>query len=78
MISKSKKHLESVNQSYVFHGSFAIKWGFYLVWTGVASIIHGIFPSFFPFTAPRNIARLTQLVKKHHPQFLEQEPESYK
>lgn len=62
LIQESKDHLELVGETYAQHGRFAIRWGFFLVWTGVASIVHGIFPSLFPFTAPRNILKLKALM----------------
>ena len=61
-ISKSKKHLQDVKESYFFHGWFAIKWGFFILYTGIASIIHGIFPFLFPFTAPKNILKIKKMM----------------
>ena len=57
------KHLKDVEESYAEHGWFAIKWGFFIMWTGLASIIHGIFPFLFQFTAPKNLLRLQKLME---------------
>jgi hypothetical protein len=65
-IGLSQEHLREVNQTYYQHALFAIKWGLYLVGTGVVSIIHGVVPGLFPFTAPKNILRLSQLVESRH------------
>ncbi len=64
MISKSREHLQEVNQTYREHGWFAVKWGLFLIWTGVVSIIHGICPAFFKFRAPRNVMRVARLIKE--------------
>jgi len=62
-ITKSRKHLNDVEESYCQHGWFAIKWGLYIVCTGLASIIHGIFPFLFPFTAPKNLLKLHKIME---------------
>ena len=62
LFKEAKEHLELVDESYTEHGGFAIRWGFFLVWTGFASIVHGLVPSLFPFTAPRNILKLKALM----------------
>lgn len=64
--SESRKHLATVGESYSTHGWFAVKWGFFLIFTGLASVIHGIVPAWFPFTAPRNIVKLKKLVDERH------------
>lgn len=51
-ITNSKEHLEKVNETYIEHGEFAIRWGFFLIWAGIISIIHGVLPFLFPFTVP--------------------------
>ena len=61
-LKKSKDHLQNVKETYSQHGWFAIKWGFYIIWTGLASVIHGIFPFLFPFTAPKNILKLKKMM----------------
>lgn len=63
-IKKSQKHLKEVGETYQQHGWFAIKWGFFILWTGVASIIHGIFPFLLPFEAPKNLLRLQKLMEQ--------------
>lgn len=60
----SKEHLKQVNESYSKHGRFAIKWGLYLIYTGCVSIIHGIVPAVFKFTAPRNVMKLARMIEQ--------------
>jgi len=62
-VRESRRHLKQVEQNYAGHGLFALKWGFFLIWTGFASIIHGLVPGLFQFTAPRNLQRLNELLK---------------
>jgi hypothetical protein len=56
------QHLKSVNESYFQHGFFAVKWGLFLVITGIVSIIHGFFPFLFPFMAPKNVLKLKKVL----------------
>lgn len=63
-ITKSKKHLTDVEEGYFEHGWFAIKWGIFIVGTGLASIIHGILPFLFPFTAPKNLLKLHKMMEE--------------
>ena len=57
-------HLRKVNQGYFFHLLFALKWGGYLIFTGLVSIVHGLFPFLFPFLAPRNILKVSRMIEK--------------
>lgn len=41
------KHPHSVNETYIEHMSFALKFGFGLVGGGLACIVHAIFPFLF-------------------------------
>jgi hypothetical protein len=52
------KHLEASQETYLTHLKFAIKAGSELIWVGIASILHGIHPSFFPFTAAKKVVDL--------------------
>ena len=58
------KHLKKVRQSYVEHFIFAVKWGGYLIWTGILSAVHGLIPSLFPFSAPRNVLKVSELIRR--------------
>lgn len=59
---KKPSHLELVQQKYPEHFWFAQKWGLYLIWTGIASMIHGLIPALFPFTAPRNVLKVAKMI----------------
>jgi hypothetical protein len=59
---KKIPHLELVQQEYPEHFWFAQKWGLYLIWTGIASMIHGLIPALFPFTAPRNVLKIARMI----------------
>ncbi len=58
------KHLKTAKQSYLPHGFFAIKWGIYLMITGLVSVIHGIFPFLWPFVAPRNVLKVARMIEQ--------------
>lgn len=57
-----KTHLRQVGQSYWSHHFFALKWGFVLIGAGLASIVHGLIPSLFPFYAPRTVRRISKMI----------------
>lgn len=65
-LKEARAHLELVRESYSVHGWFAIKWGFYLIWLGIASILHGIFPFMLKFHTPQGILRLKKLMDERH------------
>lgn len=58
VITNPKEHLKSVGESYFVHGSSAVSWGFFLVFTGLILILHGILPFLFPFLPAKNINRI--------------------
>lgn len=58
MIGKSKKHLNSVSESYFQHMAFAFKFGFSCILAGLMAIIHGICPALFVTTASERVAAL--------------------
>lgn len=62
MFAKSKQHLKKSGKDYRTHFLFSFKWGFFLIWTGVASVLHAFVPSWFPFTAPRNVLKAAAVV----------------
>lgn len=61
-LKEADEHLKYVRESYWVHGRFAVKWGFYLIWLGIASILHGFFPFLLKFQAPKGILRLKKLM----------------
>ena len=50
-----KEHLLKSEVTYRQHTIHAIGTGFRLIWGGITSLIHGIFPMFFDGHAPRMI-----------------------
>lgn len=46
-----KKHLKAAGKNYWEHFKFAFIAGFILIYAGITSIIHAIFPCFFQFTS---------------------------
>ncbi len=57
------EHLKQVQQGYWEHFFFAQKWGLYLILTGLASMVHGLRPMCFPFTAPRNVQKVADMIR---------------
>ena len=58
---KSRNHLKEAGKGYFSHAKFALYYGILMILAGITSIIHGIFPIFFPSFAD-NIARLLSKV----------------
>ena len=58
MLKKCQDHLESVHETYLQHLCFAAGIGLRLLGTGVAVILHGLFPAVFQYTGSREIFRL--------------------
>lgn len=46
-----KKHLKEAGKSYWEHFKFAFIAGFILIYAGITSIVHAIFPCLFQFTS---------------------------
>jgi len=55
MKDMGKSHLEAVNEKYFEHMFYAAKYGFKMIFAGVACIIHAIFPSLFITTASKTM-----------------------
>lgn len=54
----SRRHLESVDETYWAHWRFATKMGLAMIAAGAAAIIHGVAPFLFEFTGSHSIGRL--------------------
>lgn len=67
MIKKSKEHLEKSQESYGSHFIWAKIAGLRLIWAGIASIIHGLVPAFFPGTAAKTVIFLYHKRLLDHP-----------
>jgi uncharacterized protein YjeT (DUF2065 family) len=65
------KHLRDTGESYWRHAYFAIRWGIYLIATGLVSILHGLFPSLWPFKAPNRVMTVAKVVKAKHPEIFQ-------
>ena len=65
-------HLKNTNQNYWEHFFFGVKWGAFLILTGLLSIIHAIIPWIFTFQTPKNILKIAKKVEKKHPELLNQ------
>lgn len=66
-------HLEASNETYAQHRRWAFLAGLRLIWAGIASIIHGVYPGWFPFTAARTVIDLyhQRLVNHPNPEYRE-------
>lgn len=58
-----KKHLDEAGKGYFAHFFFALKWGLFLVCTGLISIVHGIFPFLWKFTASQNVMKVARMIE---------------
>lgn len=67
MFKGIKDHLKKSNVTYFSHMIWAFMAGLRLVWAGIASVIHGIFPNFFPGTAAKTVIDLYHERLVDHP-----------
>jgi hypothetical protein len=67
IINDSKKHLRDSDCSYTNHMVFAVRAGFELIFAGLASIIHGVFPFLFVSTSARKTIDLFYERIYNHP-----------
>ena len=65
MIKKSKKHLNSVNESYFEHMSIATNVGFKILSGGLMALLHGIVPGIFQTDASNKIKELYEFIYKN-------------
>lgn len=61
------KHLEASKETYISHLIWAILAGLKLIGAGLASILHGIHPGLFPFTAAKTVVDLYYDRLHNHP-----------
>lgn len=61
------EHLKNSNVSYLEHLKFALSAGVRLIWAGVASLLHGIYPGLFPGTAAKTVIDLYHNRLHDHP-----------
>ena len=60
----SRRHLESVGESYWAHQRFATRIGLTMIGAGSATMIHGLAPFLFQTTGSRIIRRLSVIIEK--------------
>ena len=65
MIKESKKHLNSVNESYFEHMSIAINVGFKMLSGGLMALLQGIVPCIFQTDASNKIKELYEFIYKN-------------
>ncbi len=64
---KSKRHLAKSKETWGRHCVFAFFAGVKLIYSGIASIIHGLVPAFFEGTAAITIIKLYHRRLVNHP-----------
>jgi hypothetical protein len=52
------QHLKDSNESYWSHTVWAVGAGFQLIWAGIVSLIHAVYPGWFPFHAAKTVIDL--------------------
>jgi len=67
MIKKSIEHLEKSQEDYFSHLVWAETSGLRLIWSGIASLIHGLVPGLFPGTAAMTVIDLYHKRLVDHP-----------
>lgn len=58
MANMLTRHLNDVNESYTTHGRIATGFGFRMIVTGFACVLHGVFPFLFEKTGSDMVRRL--------------------
>jgi len=61
------KHLETSKVTYFKHLYWAVVAGFRLIYAGISSIIHGVVPTLFDGTAPKQIIDIYHNHLEDHP-----------
>ncbi len=65
--NRASNHLKKSRTTYTAHLKWAVYSGFYLIYLGFASIIHGIFPFLFEGTTASAIIKLFYRHLYNHP-----------
>ncbi len=61
------KHLDKSQVTYFQHLKWATVAGIRLIYSGIASIVHGLFPSLFDGVAPKTIIDIYHSHLENHP-----------
>lgn len=64
MIEKARRHLETVQESYLCHLLFALSFGGRMIGGGIAAILHGLFPAVFQHTGSMTLFALYDEIKE--------------
>jgi hypothetical protein len=67
MLKKSIEHLEKSKETYIPHFMWAFLSGLSLIFSGIASIIHGFVPALFPGNAAKTVIDLYHKRLVDHP-----------
>jgi len=62
MLSKSKDHLETVDETYIQHMFFALKFSLCCFKAGVMALLHALIPAMFQTGASEEIKRLAKCI----------------
>jgi len=65
MIKNMRDHLKNSSMTYAYHMIHACQYGFRLLWVGVKSIVHGIFPLVWKYDGPREIIKMYKELRRH-------------
>jgi hypothetical protein len=68
------KHPREVNESYPHHMGVAMRFGFLMVRSGLACMIHGIVPALFERTGSSMVKRLYGEMRRRQPDLEERTP----
>jgi hypothetical protein len=55
---KKHQHLHNSNESYKSHFVWALLAGLQLIWAGIMSLLHAVYPGWFPFGAAKVVIDL--------------------
>jgi hypothetical protein len=67
MFDNSREHLVKSKIGYIPHAAWAWTAGFKLIWAGIASLLHGIVPAWFPGTSAKTVIDLYHQRLIDHP-----------
>ncbi len=62
-----EEHLDKSKVTYWEHLKWALAAGFRLIYSGMASIVHGFFPSLFDGVAPKTVIDIYHKHLENHP-----------
>jgi hypothetical protein len=62
-----RKHLDTSKTTYLEHLTWSVIAGFRLIYAGISSIIHGVVPTLFDGTAPKQIIDIYHNHLEDHP-----------